>query len=260
MGMYSDGWWAGYRAQPGEELGPDLRTKSEWQLFDLGNDFSQSRDIAADHPQKLAELKRQFAEQAGRSHVFPIRRTRVLRSSLAPLDQPGRHVFYPGIERYSDWGFPNVRRRSWSLIAHVEVPPDGGSGVIVNQGGRFAGWGLLMQHGVPNFVYRRGVTDDSVLRLRSAAPLPPGAHQIEVQVAYEPAADLLGRDAADVTMKVNGTPLAHGRLDATIKFAFEYQGAAVGHSTGSPLLNEYSGPFAFTGKIDRVEFELGPRT
>jgi arylsulfatase len=259
MGMYSDGWWAGYRPQPGEEIGPDLQTKSAWQLYDLGNDFSQSRDVAADHPEKLAELKRQFAEQAGPSHVFPIKRARVPRGSLAPLDQPGRHVFYPGTERYSDWGFPNVRRRSWSVTAYVEVPADGGSGVIVNQGGRFAGWGLLMQDGVPNFVYRRGITNASVLRLRTAAPLPPGEHQIEVQFAYQPSATLLGPDAADVTMKVNGTPVAQGRLDSTIKFAFVYQGAAIGHSTGSALLEEYSGPFAYDGRIDRVEFELGPR-
>jgi arylsulfatase len=98
-----------------------------------------------------------------------------------------------------------------------------------------------------------------VLRLRSAAPLPPGAHRIEVQFAYEAAATLLGPDAAAVTMKVKGTPVAQGRLDSTVKFAFEYQGAAIGHSTGSPLLDEYSGPFAFTGRIDRVEFELGAR-
>ena len=53
--------------------------------------------------------------------------------------------------------------------------------------------------------------------------------------------------------------VAQGRLDSTVKFAFEYQGAAIGHSTGSPLLGEFPGRFAFTGRIDRVEFELGAR-
>ncbi|MEZ5457804.1 MAG: arylsulfatase [Steroidobacteraceae bacterium] len=259
LGLYSDGWWAGYRPEPSEELGPDLQTTAAWQLFDLRNDFSQSRDVAAAHPERLAEMKREFAEQAGRSHVFPITRARVPLSARAPLDQPGRHVFHAGTERHSDWGFPNIRRRSWSMTAYMEVPPDGGSGVIVNQGGRFAGWGLLVQGGVPNFVYRRGSADESVLRLRGNAPLSPGPHQIEVQFTYEPAATLLGPDAADVTMKVDGTAVAQGRLDATIKFAFEYQGAAIGHSTGSPLLDEYSGRFAYPGKIDRLEFELGPR-
>jgi arylsulfatase len=145
------------------------------------------------------------------------------------------------------------------MTAHVELPPDGGSGVIVNQGGRFAGWGLLLQDGVPNFVYRRGVDDASLLRLRTAAPLPPGTHAIEVQFDYEPPASFGGTDGADVTMKVNGAAVAQGRLDSTVKFAFMYQGAAIGHSTGSPLLDEYAGPFAFDGRIDRVEFELGPR-
>jgi arylsulfatase len=131
--------------------------------------------------------------------------------------------------------------------------------VIVNQGGRFAGWGLLLQGGVPHFVYRRDVDDESLLRLRAGAPLPPGTHEIEVRFDYQPPASVGGADAADVTMSINGKPIAQGRLDATVKFAFMYQGAAIGHSTGSPLLDEYSGPFAFSGKIDRVEFELGPR-
>ena len=259
LGIYSGGWWAGYRTEGDEQLGPDLKTRSPWQLFDLNSDFSQSRDLAATQPQKLAELKTLFAEEARRHALFPIKRARALRSNLISMEPPGRYVLYPGTERYSDWGFPNIRRRSWSMTAHVELPPEGGSGVIVNQGGRFAGWGLLLQEGVPNFVYRRGVDDESLLRLRTAARLPPGTHRIEIQFDYEPPASFGGADAANVTMSINGAPVAQGRLDATVKFAFMYQGAAIGHSTGSPLLDEYSGPFAFTGKIDRVEFELGPR-
>jgi arylsulfatase A-like enzyme len=259
LGIYSDGWWAGYRTEGDEQMGADLKTRSAWQLFDLNTDFSQSRDLAASQPQKLADLKTQFAREAQRYSLLPIRRARTLRSDLIAMEPPGRYVLYPGTERYSDWGFPNIRRRSWSMTAHVELPADGGSGVIVNQGGRFAGWGLLLQEGVPNFVYRRDVDDESLLRLRAAAPLPPGTHEIEVQFDYEPPARFGDPDAAEVTLKVNGAAVAQGRLDSTLRFAFMYQGAAIGHSTGSPLLDEYSGPFAFTGTIDRVEFELGPR-
>lgn len=259
LGIYSDGWWAGYRAEGDEQLGPGLQSRSTWQLFDLNTDFSQSRDLASSQPQKLADLKTRFSQEAQRHGLFPIRRARALRSDQIAMEPPGRYVLYPGTERYSDWGFPNIRRRSWTMTAHIEIPSTGGSGVIVNQGGRFAGWGLLLQGGVPNFVYRRGVDDASLLRLRPAAPLPPGPHQIEVQFDYEPPARFGDPDAANVTMTINGKPVARGRLDATVKFAFMYQGAAIGHSTGSPLLDDYAGPFAFDGKIDRVEFELGPR-
>jgi arylsulfatase A-like enzyme len=259
LGIYSDGWWAGYRTEGDEQLGPDLQSRSAWQLFDLNADFSQSRDLAASQPQKLADLKTLFSAQAQQHALFPIKRARALRSDQIAMEPPGRYVLYPGTERYSDWGFPNIRRRSWSMTAHVELPPDGGSGVIVNQGGRFAGWGLLLQDGVPNFIYRRDIDDASLLRLRTTTPLPPGTHEIAVRFDYEPPAQFGGPDAANVTMAINGTQVAQGRVDATVRFAFMYQGAAIGHSTGSPLLDEYSGPFAFTGKIDRVEFELGPR-
>ena len=259
LGIYSDGWWAGYRTEGDEQLGLDLETRSPWQLFDLNTDFSQSRDLAASQPQKLADLKTQFAQEAQRHNLLPIKRARVLRSNLIAMEPPGRYVLYPGTERYSDWGFPNIRRRSWSMTAYIELAQDGASGVVVNQGGRFAGWGLLLQDGVPNFVYRRDVGAKSLLRLCAAVPLPPGNHQIEVRFDYEPPASFGGDDAATVTMTINGTQVAQGRLDATVKFAFMYQGAAIGHSTGSPLLDEYTGPFAFTGRIDRLEFQLGAR-
>ena len=53
----------------------------------------------------------------------------------------GRYVLYPGTERYSDWGFPNLRRRSWSIAAHIQSPPGGGSGAIVNFGSIWGGAG-----------------------------------------------------------------------------------------------------------------------
>jgi arylsulfatase A-like enzyme len=267
MAIYSDGWWASYRAALDEEMGPGLQSRSAWQLFDLGGDFSQSRDVAAAHPQRLQDLKELFAREAERNNVFPIKRARLIRGNLVAMEPAGRYVLFPGTERYSDWGFPNVRRRSWSIAAHVELPPEGGSGMIINQGGRFAGWGLLLQDGVPNFVYRRSQSSESTLRLRAPAALDAGSHVIEVQFAYDgsrasgtPESAAPARsDRANVTMKIDGQVVAQGHVESTARFAFMYQGGAIGHSTGSPLLDEYSGPFSFTGKIGRVEFELGPR-
>jgi arylsulfatase len=261
MAMYRDGWWASYRSAPGEVLGPDLRSRSAWQLFNLNDDFSQSRDVASTYPRKLEELKTLFAREAARNHVFPMPRLPFTRAQPPVMEKQGHYLLYPGTERYSDWGFPNVRRRSWSVTAHIQVPADGGSGVIVNQGGRFAGWGLFLLNGVPNFVYRSGSTGAALLRLRAVDRLGPGPHVIEVNFSEDhgagPAADDTGRLLpADITLTVDGTAVVQGRIVAPARSAFMYQGAAIGHSTGSPLTDDYSGRFAFTGDIESVEFDL----
>jgi arylsulfatase len=36
--------------------------------------------------------------------------------------------------------FINVKNRSKTITAEIEVPPDGASGAILVQGGRFGGW------------------------------------------------------------------------------------------------------------------------
>jgi hypothetical protein len=264
MAMYRDGWWASYRAQPGEVLGPDLRSKSAWQLFHLDEDFSQSRDVASEHPRELEELKALFRTEASRNSVFPIARGRLARTQAPAMESPGQYVLYAGTERYSDWGFPNVRRRSWSMTARIDAPPGGGTGVIVNQGGRFAGWGLLMVNGVPNFVYRNGSLGDGALRLRATNALEAGPHVIAVQFVERPEDGAAATNPrrprpADVILTVDGVVAARGQVDDPVGNAFMYQGGAIGHSTGSPLTDDYSGRFAFTGRIDRVEFDLQAR-
>ncbi len=264
MAMYRDGWWASYRSEPGEVLGPDLRSRGAWQLFNLGEDFSQSRDLAPDFPRKLEELQSLFRREAARNSVFPIARGRALGGQVPAMEEAGRYVLYPGTERYSDWGFPNLRRRSWSIAAHIQAPPGGGSGAIVSQGGRFAGWGLYLSNGMPSFIYRSSDGETATLRLRARDTLAAGPHVLEVHLvesqADAAAASGGGRSRpADITMKVDGEVVAQGRLQAPAGSAFMYQGGALGHSTGSALTDDYSGRFEFTGSIDRVEFDLAAR-
>ncbi len=264
MAMYSDGWWASYRLQPGQVIAEDSEFKSGWKLYNLKDDFSQSQDLASDHSGKLKEMQSLFREEASRNQVFPIGAGFGERLKAPAMEAAGRYVLYPGTERYSDWGFPNVRRRSWSVSAEIRIPPEGGSGLIVNQGGRFAGWGMFLLDGVPNFVYRSGERDSETLQLRGKQALAAGSHIIEVDFSEtsisKEGAVPPGRDrAAVVSLKVDGVVVAEGETERPVGSAFMYQGAAIGHSTGSALTAEYSGRFAFNGGIDHVTFDLAER-
>ena len=164
---------------------------------------------------EVGGLKSLFGREAARNRVFPISRGRARRLQVAAMEEAGRYVLYPGNERYSDWGFPNLRRRSWSITARVQTPADGGSGAIVNQGGRFAGWGLFLLNGVPNFAYRSGIGELATLRLRAVDALDAGPHVLEVHFVESPSDDAAAADPrrsrpADITMKVDGIAVAQG--------------------------------------------------
>ena len=49
--------------------GPD----EVWELYDVKNDFSQSVNLADTEPERLAELRELFDEEARRLGVYPLR-------------------------------------------------------------------------------------------------------------------------------------------------------------------------------------------
>jgi arylsulfatase A-like enzyme len=265
MSIYKDGWWANYSLAQGETLTSDLDSKLEWELYDLTKDFSQSRDIAGGSPAKLKELKGSFSAQASQNNVFPITRTHP-RGRKPVTDQPGRYVFYEGTERYSDWGFPNVKRRSWSVSADIKVPTVGGTGVVVNQGGRFAGWGLVFLSGVPKFIYKYSDSDEGQIILDPGAKLGPGNHMIEIQATQESEKDAASRSrerlsvngSVSFVMKINQETVASGTISDSAATYFQIQGASIGHSTGSALIEGYEGEFKFNGDIQDVVIDVMP--
>jgi arylsulfatase len=62
-GIYKDGWWAGSRnvtpsATSALAVGP--AGQRDWELYNLKDDFTQAHDLAAQHPDKVAELTNLF--------------------------------------------------------------------------------------------------------------------------------------------------------------------------------------------------------
>jgi arylsulfatase len=49
-------------------------------------------------------------------------------------------------------------------------------------------------------------------------------------------------------------------MPATVAGRFGIDTFGIGEDTGAPVSNTYKPPFAFTGKIDKVQFHLGPNT
>jgi arylsulfatase len=158
--IYKDGWLARtihkapWEAKPRAALADDT-----WELFDTKSDFSLANDLSAENPDRLAALKTAFMIEAGRNHVLPIDDRTFERFDAAAVGRPdlmaGRTsiTLADGMTGMGENVFLNVKNKSKTITATVDVPKDGGHGTIIAQAGRFGGWSLYVKDGVPAYAY-----------------------------------------------------------------------------------------------------------
>jgi arylsulfatase len=267
--MYKDGWLACSRLDriPWKidqasmaRFGPDGRwdpDKDRWELYHVAEDFSQARDLAAEHPEKVAELKALFWEDAEEYHVTPLLGGLAAFYGLRPHDSRTSFTFRPGVENVGAGMLPPIYNRSFAITAELEVPPDGVEGVIVAEADSLGGFALYVQGGRLRYTYGNlGLSTDTLV---ASEPLPPG----KVVARYEFAADAPGKPAGGGrgSLAINGRKVAEGRIEHTVPQRFSsYAGMDIGRDNGDPVDKGYAdrSPFPFTGRIDKVVFDLGP--
>ena len=238
---------------------PGQWQRDKWELYHIDEDFSEARDLAAQHPTKLAELRAIFAEEARKNHVYPFddrgaARLAIPKPSPGGADPTRRHfTYYSGISRLAESAAPNTKNRSHRITARIDLPAKGGEGVILAAGGASAGYALYVQDG--RFVYHYNWFDRERTHLVSSILLPPGKSTVAMEFAYDGGG--LGK-GGHALISIDGREVGRARLAHTVPGRFGIDTFGVGSDTGSPVSNTYRPPFRFTGKIERVDIELGP--
>jgi arylsulfatase len=261
--IYHDGWFARtiHRA-PWEAKGRHPLQDDVWELYDVRSDFSLAHDVAAKQPKKLAELKALFMKEASKYHVLPIDDRVFERLDAAAVGRPdlmgGRTslTLGEGMTGMLEGVFINVKNRSKTITAEVEVPQGGGNGTILAQGGRFGGWALYVKDGVPAYDYNfLGLQRTSVA---SSKPLAPGKHTIRYEFAYDGGGPAKGGTG---TLLVDGEKVAEGRIAVTQPGIFSADETAdVGIDLGTPVVEAIGseGKSRFTGRIPKVTIDVKP--
>jgi arylsulfatase len=159
-------------------------------------------------------------------------------------------TLYEGMTGMMENAFINVKNRSHTITAEVEIPQGGGKGVIVCQGGRFAGWSLYMKDGKVSFVHNW--LGKERYTITAPQPLPAGKTTIRYEFAYE-GGDKPGMGGKG-TIFVNGKKVVEGRIEKTTPFVFSADETAdVGVDEATPVTEAYKERHnQFTGKIDKV--------
>jgi len=167
----------------------------------------------------------------------------------------GRSVFtyYPGQVRIPEGAAPDMKNKSFQIAASVEIPAGGAEGMLITQGGRFAGWGLYVLGGKPVFCYNLAGVDRYYVNGENA--LTPGKHSIALDFKYDGPG--LGKGGT-ATLTVDGKPAGEGKLAHTLAFRMSLDETLdCGEDTGTPVSENYQVPFKFTGTIGKVAIKIG---
>ncbi|MCS5732682.1 arylsulfatase [Herbiconiux daphne] len=230
-----------------------------WELYNVEEDWTQSQDLAAAEPQKLAELQRLFLIQAARFNVLPMDTRSAERFNGELVGRPElvkgtSQTFYSGMKRMSENSVVNVKNKSFTVTAAVTLPEGGGAGVIIAQGGSYGGWSFYLTDGRLAFAYNLGGVATEYVR--ADAPLGAGAHELRVHFAYDGGG--LGKGGT-VTLFDGDTSLASGPISRTLPFFFSMDETVdIGSDLASPVSADY-GPTGneFTGRITWVRLDVG---
>ncbi|MFI4975377.1 MAG: arylsulfatase [Caulobacterales bacterium] len=243
-GLWKDGWKAVAYHPPGTAFDGDA-----WELYHLAEDFSETEDLAASRPQKLAELIAEWWVQAEHCKVLPLddRFGPRFAENAARFHGPREaFTFHAGMGHLPTDVAPDVRSRAFVIEAHVRLGP-ADQGVLIAHGDATCGYSLFVRGG--RLVHDMNVGGRHATTV-SDRPVPSGRHRLGVAVRSDPGKRTIG-------LLVDGEPAGAGETDLGFHNFISWSGLDIGRDRGSPVA-DYAAPFAFTGKLIKVEVTMDP--
>ncbi|WP_316172027.1 arylsulfatase [Bradyrhizobium sp. SZCCHNRI1058] len=249
-GLWHDGWKAVAFHPSGTPFDND-----RWELFHLTQDFSETHDLAAAEPERLAALVKLWWEQAEAHQVLPLDDRfgpRFAENAARFHGARTRFTFHAGMGHVPTDVAPDVRSRDYLIEAHVEIDAEGASGVLIAHGDATSGYSLYVKDG--HLVHDLNIGGRHEI-ISSTRPVPAGSHRLGVRVERlrrqtEPAKGAR-TGMSRYTLLIDGEEA--GALTTQLAFhtLISWSGLDIGHDRGSPV-SDYAAPFAFTGRLSHV--------
>jgi hypothetical protein len=245
----------------GDEITPEILDELDrdgWELYDVASDPTESRDVAAENPDRLREMVELWWREAEKYKVLPIDGAMQPRLAAArpQVSHPRtRFVYYPKASVVPAFAAPKIYNRPYSIEADVEIPAGGAHGVLVAQGGDAGGFSLYVADGRLRYVYNYVGRDQFELE---SDELPEGRQALRFE--FEPTGPPDIPNGKGVPgrgqLYVDGKLVANDDFPHTTPLFFELEGLSCGYDFGAPAAEGYEPPFEFTGTIHQVTFDL----
>ena len=238
-GLWKDGWKAVSFHPPGTPFDDD-----RWELFHLDRDFSETDDLAAREPERLAGLVEAWWAAAEAHQVLPLDDRfgpRFADNSARFHGARRRFVFHKGMGHLPTDVAPDVRARTYRIEADVRLE-GGDEGVLLAHGDATSGYSLYLRDGRLHHTLNIGGEKTTATSDRL---VPASATRLGVVSRRSEAGP------RTFTLTIDGQPA--GEVTATTGFAtlISWSGLDIGLDRGSPVA-DYAAPFAFTGILRKV--------
>jgi arylsulfatase len=270
--LYHEGWLLSTEVNraPWEAFGPanpDPLNNQVLELYDLNTDFSQSQNIAKQHPDKLKEMKAMFIAEAEKYQVFPMDAS-VAARVIAPRPNitAGRSEF---VYTHPMVGLPQgdsplLLNTSYTITADITVPEGGAEGMMLTSGGRFCGYGFYLLKGKPVFLWN--MIDLERIKWEGPEALSPGRHVVEFDFKYEGlgigtlvynSMSGLARPGTG-TLSVDGKVVATQEMKKTIPMILQWdESFDIGSDTLTGVNDaDYKPPFPLTAKLNKLTIKM----
>jgi arylsulfatase len=247
-GIWKDGWKAVAMHVP--ITGQGSFDKDVWELYNVNEDRAESKNLAAQYPEKLKEMIAEWFDQADKNLVLPLDdRTAVEQlgierpSEEAPRE---RYVYYPHTAPVPEGVAVNVRGRSYKILADVEIKDVNANGVIFAHGSRFGGHTLFIKNKRLYYVYNfLGIAPEQ--KFMSNIELKPGKYTLGMEFERE-SSGKNGEQIGKMKLYVNDKVVASGPMRTQPgKFTLSGDGLCVGYDSGDAVSKEYKTPGEFKG-------------
>ncbi len=257
--FYRDGWLANTLHPP--ISGWSRYEKDEWELYNLGKDRSQRHNMAGDRPELLEELKGAWFFYAGKYNGLPLDDRSPLEIFATPRPQPtpprDRYIYYPDCAEVPESVAPNIKRRSFTIVAGVEITDADAAGVLFKAGTGAGGHSLFIKNHQLHYV--NNWLGEVQQMVSSEKQVGTGKHALTAEFRKTADDPKTFSAVGTLTLYID-TDVVGSREIRTQPGMFGIGGGlAVGSNPGSPVTPEYGGNhgFPFTGgSIDRVIIDV----
>ncbi len=260
--IYDDGWVAAARHSiPWLITQNPPFTDDVWELYNVNEDFTQANNLASSNPEKLKELQNLFMKEAAKNNVLPIddRRSERFDASIAgrpDLMGPRTSLtVYEGMIGMTENAFINVKNRSFTITAEVELPTANANGVLISQAGRFGGWTLYTKNGKVNHEYNYFGLERT--RVSGNKALTPGKHTIKYEFIFDGGKPGAGGQSI---IYVDDEKAGEAHIPKTQPFLYSAdEGVDVGMDSETRVSEDYKvKDNKFNGKIKKITVDTKP--
>jgi arylsulfatase A-like enzyme len=249
--LYHEGWKAVtyhpiMQTEPGIDADP-------WELYDMARDPTECRDLAAEEPERLAEMIDLWWIHAEQNHVLPLD-PRPLPALVGErkfsVPDRDRYVYYADAAQVPELMAVNVKNRTHRIVARVILDDVAASGVLLSQGSRLGGWCLYVQGGRLHYVHNRAATAPD--HLSGEVSLESGPHEWAFEFAK------IGEHRGRARLVADGTIVAEGTIKRFTPGRFSLTGAGItcGYGNGLAVTDDLQASSPFTGAIEEVTVEV----